>query len=134
MAIIRFLKILSYIIWLLTTLIGTVMFYNLAGLQWEPQATTHPDRIEVNVEIYYRGFFFELNFTIEVRLYDANNNLLGRSRGTKLLQPGETASIKLVIENLNTTKIRNGYVDVWVYQQKWGIELIGMDFTYEIGG
>jgi len=134
MAIIRFLKILSYIVWLLTTLIGTVMFYNLAGLQWEPQATTYPDRVEVDVEIHYGGFFFELNFTIEVRLYDAGNNLLGRSRGTKLLRPGETASIKLVIENLNTTKIYNGYVDVWVCQQKFGIELIGMDFTYEIGG
>ncbi len=130
-AIIRFLKICSYIVWMITTLIGTVMFYNLAGIEWEPHVTTYSDSVVVDVAIVYKGFFFDLNFTIEVRLYDKYNHTLASGIGSKVLKPGESKSVMLVIW-VNTTKVDHGIVDIRVYQLKWGMELIGMDFSYVV--
>jgi len=126
------LRILAYIIWIISTLIGTLMFYNLTNIHtgWNYQQSE--TRLVVNVDISYNGYVFELKFFIEIKLYDKNNNIIARDSETVYMMPGDKKTITLVLEMSDPSLYDHGKATIRVDQLIRDIDIIGLMFTYNL--
>lgn len=129
---IRLLRIMAYAIWIMSTLMGTLMFYNLTKIQtiWDTP-TSVEGQLVINVDIRYNGYVFWLKFYIEIKLYDENEGVIAQDNETIYLAPGEKKSISLIL-NVSDKTYSYGEIIMRVDQVIGYIDMIGLVLRYNI--
>ena len=132
---IRALKIISYIIWLSVTLLGTTAFYNLTTIQTDFETTTQGyDKVIITVSVSYRGYLYDLEVCINFTLYDDLGNIISRNGTVIYLRPGGSTSSTVVLHV--TPDVASGMLSIFLAQIIFGHEFIGFRIQepIEVGG
>lgn len=120
-AVIRFLKVLSIIVWLSVTLLGFIVFYNLSHIQYsfgEPQTQTEGSKLNITIAITitYNGYVLPVHVRIEFRVETAQDRVLDKDVIDVILKPGQSGSYELRLHINDLTQIDHGRIFISVAQ------------------
>ncbi len=129
-AVVRILKVLSYAIWISTSLLGTLIFYNMSQVSVSFSTNPQMDRIDVYIDIRYGGILFDLKFSARVSLLGSKGEELSSDSASVILRPGETKTIVLTCLVENITAISGYRLRIRIDQVVEGYEMLGIELEH----
>ncbi|GEM_PF-5638398 len=120
---IRALKVLSYIIWILITVIGTVVFYNMTTIRTDFDTTSSGDKVIITVSVSYKGYLFDIKINMTFTLYDQYGNVVSKNGSVMILHPDDAKASTITLRV--TPDVRSGELNVYLVQLVFGYEFIG---------
>ena len=104
------LKIVTILLWVMTTVIGSLIFYNVhaVNISWDVSTTTHPQlEVKIKMSITYSGYLLDIEINITIFLYDNQSRVVGRATKLIYLKPGETKTnveMAIILTGIPTTQ------------------------------
>jgi len=129
-AIIRALRIIALTVWLITSLLGILIFNNLTRVKWDfptEQQSYGDTWISFNVTLRYDGYVFDISFTLKISLLDANNDTLAHDEKHVILEPGDHLVLPFNITVSDIRDVKWKKVSIIIYQIIGNVKIIGID-------
>lgn len=126
MKILRTLKILSYVIWLVTSALFLLVVYNLSNLRLDSHHEQKDNTMIFTVSAEHRGYIFDFKVNITVLLFDETGNLVTKNGTILILRPGEMKNQSFTLRVDTGGQIYRAIAFIKVAQVVSGFEVIAI--------
>ncbi len=123
----RAIRIMALLVWLISSLLGILIFSNLTSVQWDFGEPRYGKKwVYQSVSVAYNGYMFDVSFILNISLLDASNNTLTSKTEHRILKPGSRVLLEFNFSVENISDIKWVVTSISLYQLIGNSRIIGI--------